>query len=106
MNASMIKFINTRLTDSTVADPDDSCLVNDYRTSQSASLGYFEDDFFLNIDKKLVNLLDLNPFIGENMQGQKYLPGQYYKEHHDFFTPLQQNIKRIANGWVKELGQQ
>ena len=33
----MIKFINTRLTDSTVADPDDSCLVNDYRTSQSAS---------------------------------------------------------------------
>ena len=49
--SDMINFINSRLTDSTVADPDDSCLVNDYRTSQSASLGYFEDDFFLNIDK-------------------------------------------------------
>ena len=97
--SNMIKFIDTRLTDSTVADPDDSCLVNDYRTSQSASLGYFEDDFFLNIDKKLVNLLDLNPFIGENMQGQKYLPGQYYKEHHDFFTPFTAEYKTYCE-WM------
>ena len=102
----MIKFIDTRLTDSTVADPNDSCLVNDYRTSQSASLGYFEDDFFLNIDKKLVNLLDLNPFIGENMQGQKYLPGNTIKNTMISLLLLHQNIKRIANGWVKELGQQ
>ena len=91
--SDMINFINSRLTDSTVADPDDSCLVNDYRTSQSASLGYFEDDFFLNIDKKLVNLLDLSPFIGENMQGQKYLRSQYYKEHHAFFTPFTPEYK-------------
>jgi len=97
--SDMIKFINSRLTDSTVADPDDSCLVNDYRTSQSASLGYFEDDFFLNIDKKLVNLLDLNPFIGENMQGQKYLIGQYYKEHHDFFTPFTPEFKTYCE-WM------
>ena len=95
----MITFIDSRLTDSTVADPNDSCLVNDYRTSQSASLGYFEDDFFLNIDKKLVNLLDLNPFIGENMQGQKYLPGQYYKEHHDFFTPFTAEYKTYCE-WM------
>ena len=97
--SDMIKFIDSRLTDSTVADPDDSCLVNDYRTSQSASLGYFEDDFFLNIDKKLVNLLDLNPFIGENMQGQKYLIGQYYKEHHDFFTPFTPEFKTYCE-WM------
>jgi len=97
--SDMINFINSRLTDSTVADPDDSCLVNDYRTSQSASLGYFEDDFFLNIDKKLVNLLDLSPFIGENMQGQKYLPSQYYKEHHDFFTPFTPEYKTYCE-WM------
>ena len=97
--SDMIKFIDSRLTDSTVADPDDSCLVNDYRTSQSASLGYFEDDFFLTIDKKLVDLLDLNPFIGENMQGQKYLPSQYYKEHHDFFTPFTPEFKTYCE-WM------
>ena len=95
----MIKFINSRLIDSTVADPDDTCLVNDYRTSQSASLGYFEDDFFLNIDRKLVDLLELNPFIGENMQGQKYLLGQYYKEHHDFFTPFTPEFKTYCE-WM------
>ena len=95
----MITFINSRLIDSTVADPEDSCLVNDYRTSQSASLGYFEDDFFLNIDRKLVDLLELNPFIGENMQGQKYLPGQYYKEHHDFFTPFTPEFKTYCE-WM------
>ena len=97
--SDMINFINSRLTDSTIADPDDSCLVNDYRTSQSASLGYFEDEFFLNIDKKLVNLLELNPFIGENMQGQKYLPSQYYKEHHDFFTPFTPEYKTYCE-WM------
>ncbi len=42
----MIDFIDSRLTVSTVADADDSRLINDYRTSQSASLGYFEDEFF------------------------------------------------------------
>ena len=102
----MIKFIDTRLTDSTVADPNDSCLVNDYRTSQSASLGYFEDDFFLNIDKKLVNLLDLNPFIGENMQGQNIFQGNTIKNTMISLLLLHKNLKRIANGWVKELGQQ
>jgi prolyl 4-hydroxylase len=27
----------------------------------------------------------MNPFLGETLQAQKYEPGQYYKEHHDYF---------------------
>jgi len=95
----LITCISSRLTASTVADADDSCLINDYRTSQSASLGYFEDPFFLKIDKKISKLLNLNPFLGENMQGQKYFPGQYYKEHHDFFTPFTPEYKTYCE-WM------
>lgn len=96
---TLIDIINTRLVDSTIADEGDTCLVNDYRTSQSASLGYFEHPYFLEIDKKISDLLNLNPFLGENMQGQKYLPGQYYKEHHDFFTPFTKEYKTYCE-WM------
>jgi len=96
---SLIDVINTRLVASTIADEGDTCLVNDYRTSQSASLGYFEHPYFLQIDRKISDLLNLNPFLGENMQGQKYLPGQYYKEHHDFFTPFTKEYKTYCE-WM------
>ena len=33
------------------------------------------------------------------MQGQKYLPGQYYKEHHDFFTPFTAEFKTYCE-WM------
>ena len=96
---SLIEVINTRLVASTIADEGDTCLVNDYRTSQSASLGYFEHPYFLQIDRKISDLLNLNPFLGENMQGQKYLPNQYYKEHHDFFTPFTKEYKTYCE-WM------
>ena len=96
---TLIDIINTRLVASTIADEGDTCLVNDYRTSQSASLGYFEHPYFLKIDKKISDLLNLNPFLGENMQGQKYLPGQYYKEHHDFFAPFTKEYKTYCE-WM------
>ena len=96
---TMIDLMQSRLTQSTVADEKDTCLINDYRTSQSASLGYFEDPFFLKIDRKIVNLLGLSPFLGETMQGQKYLQGQYYKEHHDFFRPFKKEFKTYCE-WM------
>ena len=50
-----------------------------------ADLNYFLDPFYLSIDKKIANLMDLEPFFGETMQAQKYEVGEYYKEHYDFF---------------------
>ena len=95
----LINCISSRLSESTVADDDDTNLISDYRTSQSGNLGYFDNPFFLVIDKKITNLLNLCPFLGETMQGQKYSPGQYYKEHHDFFTPFTKQYKTYCE-WM------
>ena len=83
----LINLIDLNLRPSTVSDKTDSCVTSDYRTSQTADLHYFDDSFYLNIDRKLTDVLDLGPFLGEIMQAQKYEPGQYYKEHWDFFMP-------------------
>lgn len=80
-------IIDQNLRPSTVSDPTDACIVSDYRTSKTADLHYFSDPFYLEIDRKITDLLGLNPFLGETMQAQRYEPGQYYKEHWDFFMP-------------------
>jgi len=72
---------------STVADPKDSGLVNSYRTSSTANLQYASEGVVEIVNDRLAKLLDLDPFLGEAMQGQKYDPGQYYKEHNDYFHP-------------------
>ena len=95
----LIVHIGSNLKASTVADKNDSCLVNNYRTSQTSALNYFGNKFFLETDKKISNLLNLNPFLGETMQGQKYFPGEYYKEHYDFFSPLSPEFKTYCE-WM------
>lgn len=83
----LMTLIDLNLRPSTVSDSTDSCATSDYRTSQTADLYYFDDSFYLHIDRKITDLLELSPFLGEIMQAQKYKPGQYYKEHWDFFMP-------------------
>lgn len=90
---NLIKIIDKNLRPSTVSDPKDSCTVSDYRTSKTADLHYFEDPFYLEIDRKLTDVLELSPFLGETMQAQRYEPGQYYKEHWDFFSPTTKEYK-------------
>ena len=84
----LIAYMNTRLRPSTVSDNADKGHVSSYRTSTTADLHYFDNDFFLYLDQKISNLMELDPFLGETMQAQKYNPGQYFKEHWDFFDPL------------------
>lgn len=83
----LVNIIDQNLRPSTVSDPNDECTVSDYRTSKTADLNYFSDPFYLSIDQKITTLMDLSPFLGETMQAQRYEPGQYYKEHWDFFMP-------------------
>lgn len=83
----LIEKIDQRVRPSTVSDPQDTCVVSDYRTSKTSDLHYFEDPFYLDIDKKISEFMGLDPFLGETMQAQRYEPGQYYKEHWDFFMP-------------------
>jgi len=95
----LISMISRNLRPSTVADRDDTCLVNNYRTSKTSDLNYFKDPFYLSIDKKISNLMELEPFLGETMQAQKYEEGEYYKEHCDFFNPLTKEYKTYCE-WM------
>jgi len=84
----LIEKIEQNLNPSTVANKDDEDFISPYRTSKSANLNYFHDDLYLAVDKRITDIMGLYPFLGESMQCQKYEVGQYYKEHHDFFTPF------------------
>ena len=95
----LILMISRNLRPSTVADDGDNCLVNDYRTSKTSDLNYFKDPFYLNIDKKISNLMNLEPFFGETMQAQKYKVDEYYKEHYDFFSPFNHEFKTYCE-WM------
>ena len=95
----LIQMISRGLRPSTVADEGDTCLVNNYRTSRTADLNYFKDLFYLSIDKKIANLMNLEPFFGETMQAQKYEVGEYYKEHYDFFSPFNHEFKTYCE-WM------
>jgi prolyl 4-hydroxylase len=89
----LIAFIDAGLGPSTVADKTDSGLVSSYRTSSTANLHFLDDEFYLNIDQKITRFMGIDPFLGESLQAQKYKPGQYYKEHCDFFHPHTREFK-------------
>ena len=57
------------------------------RTSNTVTLSYHDHDFYLKIDRKITEVMDLHPFSGEAMHGQKYEIGEFYKEHNDYFIP-------------------
>jgi len=89
----LIDLMNQNLRPSTVSDETDSNRVSSYRTSTTADLHYFDNDFYLHLDKKISEFMGLEPFLGEVMQAKKYRPGQYFKEHWDFFDPLTKEYK-------------
>ena len=61
------------------------------RTSSTTFLNWTYHDFFFSIDKSLARVMELHPFIGEGMMGQKYEIGQFYTSHSDYF--LDEDLK-------------
>ncbi|OCC22834.1 2OG-Fe(II) oxygenase [Croceicoccus estronivorus] len=57
----------------------------DYRTSYSGNLDHHHP-FIQMISRRIDDLLGLPSEFGETLQGQRYHPGQQYKEHHDWFA--------------------
>ncbi|MEM7667240.1 MAG: 2OG-Fe(II) oxygenase [Pseudomonadota bacterium] len=55
-----------------------------FRTSYSGDLDP-EDSFVKGISRRIDDLLGMNPITGEAIQGQRYLPGQQFKPHNDWF---------------------
>ena len=62
----------------------DKSVESDYRTSSTTSLPE-DDETVKKLHKKIAAYLGLDPNKGEQLQGQLYEPGQYFKEHHDYF---------------------
>ena len=96
----LIRCIDESARKSTIANPDDSQITSDYRTSQTADLDYFPSELIFDIDEKIEKLIELDPFLGEGMQAQKYDPGQYYKEHWDFFPPDNKKEYEVYCEWM------
>lgn len=55
-----------------------------FRTSYSGNLDT-RDSFVMGISRRIDDLLGMNPPNGEPVQGQRYLVGQEFKPHNDWF---------------------
>lgn len=55
-----------------------------FRTSYSGDLDPY-DSFVKGIGRRIDDLLGLPSEVGEAIQGQRYLPGQQFKPHNDWF---------------------
>ena len=56
----------------------------DVRTSSSCNLNS-NDPLVADIDTRIASLLGIDRSLGEPLQGQRYQPGERFKEHADFF---------------------
>jgi prolyl 4-hydroxylase len=70
----------------------ETAYVAKFRTSYS---GNFDphDPFVRMISRRIDDLLGMNPDCGETIQGQRYLPGQEFKPHNDWFYTDQEYWK-------------
>lgn len=95
----IMTYMDQDLQPSAVSNPEDRVIVSEYRTSSSAFFDYKLTPLGFEIDKKINRYLGMDPFIGETIQGQKYQPGEYYKEHHDYYDIFTEEYKTYTQ-WM------
>ena len=79
----LIAMIDDCATPSKVFDLDYS---TGYRTSYSGDVDP-HDPFIRKIGRRVDDLMGIDGECGETIQGQRYLPGQEFQPHHDWFHP-------------------
>ena len=79
----MIEAIDATAQPSRVFDMDYS---EGYRTSYSGDVDP-HDPFVKKISRRIDDLLGVDSSFGETIQGQRYMPGQEFQPHHDWFHP-------------------
>lgn len=90
----VIEAINQGLQPSTVTRGD-----SDYRTSRTCHLRQQHSTLAAELDRRFAALLGVDPGLSESIQGQRYDPGQYFKEHTDAFAPGTEEFKiHTTNG--------
>ena len=62
----------------------DAAYESGYRTSYSGDVDPY-DPFIRKLQRRLDDLLGLDPAYGETIQGQRYMPGQQFQPHCDWF---------------------
>ena len=62
----------------------DADYASGYRTSYSGDVDP-HDPFVRKLQRRLDDLLGIDPSYGETIQGQRYLPGQQFQPHTDWF---------------------
>ncbi|MDN3638679.1 2OG-Fe(II) oxygenase [Simiduia curdlanivorans] len=67
-----------------------------YRTSSTCDLGQMGEPFIAAIDQKIADTLGINEAWAETTQGQKYLVGQEFKAHTDYFQPSTPEYAKFA----------
>ena len=78
----VIEAINGSLQPSTVTRGS-----RDYRTSRTCHLRQNSPDLAARPDQRFADLVGVDPRLSEPIQGQRYDPGEYFKEHTDWFSP-------------------
>ena len=78
----LIVAIDQKLVPSTVTHGDSA-----YRTSRTCHLRDADVELAARLDQRLADLFSVDPRLSEPLQGQRYDPGQYFKEHTDWFAP-------------------
>lgn len=81
--ARMITMIDAVAQPSAIYDTD---YASGFRTSFSGNVDP-GDPFVREISGRIDTLLGMAAAWGESIQGQRYLPGQQFQPHHDFFLP-------------------
>ena len=81
--AKMMEQIDAVAEPSVVFDLDYS---SGYRTSYSGNVDPL-NPFIRKISRRIDDLLGIDPEFGETIQGQRYMPGQEFQPHHDWFHP-------------------
>lgn len=84
----LIGLILKSKTPSTVADPGSTQNSSRtlYRTSDTCMLST-NDEIVNQIDERMCSRMCIDSSFGEAIQGQYYGPGQYFKQHTDYFDP-------------------
>lgn len=81
--AWLIAAIDARRRPSTIADDSGEPA---FRTSETCELD-MADPRVLAIDRRIADLLGIDPAYGEPLQGQRYAVGQEFRPHTDYFEP-------------------
>jgi prolyl 4-hydroxylase len=74
----------------------DAAYDSGYRTSYSGDVDP-HDPFIKKLQRRIDDLLGIDPSYGETIQGQRYLPGQQFQAHTDWFpgnTPYWEQEKK------------